>query len=39
MRAAMIHYWPLNMRGGEKGVATLCRMLPEADRQKFIPKK
>jgi hypothetical protein len=31
MRAAIIHYWLLNMRGGEKVVEALCRMLPEAD--------
>jgi glycosyltransferase involved in cell wall biosynthesis len=31
MRAAVIHYWLLNMRGGEKVVEALCRILPEAD--------
>jgi glycosyltransferase involved in cell wall biosynthesis len=31
MRAAIIHYWLLNMRGGEKVVEALCRMLPDAD--------
>jgi glycosyltransferase involved in cell wall biosynthesis len=31
MRAAIIHYWLLNMRGGEKVVEALCRMLPGAD--------
>jgi glycosyltransferase involved in cell wall biosynthesis len=31
MRTAIIHYWLLNMRGGEKVVETLCGMLPEAD--------
>jgi glycosyltransferase involved in cell wall biosynthesis len=31
MRTAIIHYWLLNMRGGEKVVETLCEMLPEAD--------
>lgn len=31
MRAAIIHYWLLNMRGGEKVVEALCGMLPEAD--------
>src|SRR5579863_4337668 len=31
MRTALIHYWLLNMRGGEKVVEALCRMLPEAD--------
>ncbi len=31
MRAAIVHYWLLNMRGGEKVVESLCRLLPEAD--------
>src|ERR1700747_2243960 len=31
MRAAIIHYWLLNMRGGEKVVEALGRMLPGAD--------
>ena len=31
MRTAIIHYWLLNMRGGEKVVETLCGMLPDAD--------
>jgi len=31
MRAAIVHYWLLNMRGGEKVVEALCRILPEAD--------
>ena len=31
MRVAIVHYWLLNMRGGEKVVEALCRMLPEAD--------
>ena len=31
MRTAIIHYWLLNMRGGEKVVEALCRMLPKAD--------
>jgi len=31
MRAAIIHYWLLNMRGGEKVVEALCRLLPGAD--------
>jgi glycosyltransferase involved in cell wall biosynthesis len=31
MRIAIIHYWLLNMRGGEKVVEALCRLLPEAD--------
>jgi glycosyltransferase involved in cell wall biosynthesis len=31
MRTAIIHYWLLNMRGGEKVVESLCRLLPDAD--------
>src|SRR4051794_8130982 len=31
MRAAIVHYWLLDMRGGEKVVESLCRMLPDAD--------
>ena len=31
MRTAIVHYWLLGMRGGEKVVESLCRMLPDAD--------
>ena len=31
MRVAIVHYWLLNMRGGEKVVEALCRMFPDAD--------
>ena len=31
MRAAIIHYWLLNMRGGEKVLEAICRLLPDAD--------
>ena len=31
MRAAIVHYWLLNMRGGEKVLEALCRLLPNAD--------
>jgi glycosyltransferase involved in cell wall biosynthesis len=31
MRAAIVHYWLLNMRGGEKVVESLCSLLPDAD--------
>ena len=31
MRVAIVHYWLLNMRGGEKVVEALCRMFPQAD--------
>jgi glycosyltransferase involved in cell wall biosynthesis len=31
MRAAIIHYWLLNMRGGEKVVEALCSLFPDAD--------
>jgi glycosyltransferase involved in cell wall biosynthesis len=31
MRTAIVHYWLVNMRGGEKVIEALCRLLPEAD--------
>src|SRR5215813_1088568 len=31
MRAAIVHYWLLGRRGGEKVLDALCRLLPEAD--------
>jgi glycosyltransferase involved in cell wall biosynthesis len=31
VRSAIVHYWLLNMRGGEKVVEALCRILPDAD--------
>ena len=31
MRSAIVHYWLLNMRGGEKVVEALCDLLPDAD--------
>jgi glycosyltransferase involved in cell wall biosynthesis len=31
MRAALVHYWLLNWRGGEKVLESLCRLLPDAD--------
>jgi glycosyltransferase involved in cell wall biosynthesis len=30
-RAAIVHYWLLNRRGGEKVLDALCRLLPDAD--------
>jgi glycosyltransferase involved in cell wall biosynthesis len=30
-RVAIIHYWLIGMRGGEKVLETLCRMFPNAD--------
>lgn len=30
-RCAIVHYWLLGMRGGEKVVEALCRLFPEAD--------
>jgi len=30
-RVAIVHYWLLGMRGGEKVVEALCRLLPDAD--------
>lgn len=31
MRVAVVHYWLLGMRGGEKVVESLCRLFPNAD--------
>lgn len=31
MRVAIVHYWLLGMRGGEKVVEALCRLAPDAD--------
>ena len=31
MRSAIVHYWLLNRRGGEKVLDALCRLLPDAD--------
>jgi glycosyltransferase involved in cell wall biosynthesis len=31
MRVAIIHYWLLGMRGGEKVIEALCEMYPQAD--------
>ena len=31
MRVALIHYWLVGMRGGEKVIESLCRLYPEAD--------
>lgn len=31
MKVAIIHYWLVGMRGGEKVVEALCEMYPEAD--------
>ena len=31
MRCAIVHYWMLGMRGGEKVLEELCRILPQPD--------
>ncbi|MDP1616624.1 glycosyltransferase [Phenylobacterium sp.] len=31
MRVALIHYWLVGMRGGEKVLEALCRIFPDAD--------
>jgi len=31
VRVAIVHYWLVNRRGGEKVLDALCRLLPEAD--------
>ncbi|MCK1404973.1 glycosyltransferase [Bradyrhizobium sp. 76] len=41
MRVAIIHYWLVGMRGGEKVVETLCDMYPQADifTHVYVPEK
>jgi glycosyltransferase involved in cell wall biosynthesis len=31
MKVAIVHYWLVNMRGGEKVVESLCELFPQAD--------
>lgn len=31
MRVALVHYWLLGMRGGERVLESLCRLYPDAD--------
>jgi len=31
LRVAIVHYWLLNMRGGEKVLEEICNMFPQAD--------
>jgi glycosyltransferase involved in cell wall biosynthesis len=31
MRVAIVHYWLVNMRGGEKVLEALCQLYPQAD--------
>lgn len=31
MKCAIVHYWLLGMRGGERVVEALCKLLPDAD--------
>ena len=31
MKVAIIHYWLVGMRGGEKVIEALCEMYPHAD--------
>ena len=31
MRVAIVHYWLVSMRGGEKVLEALCQLFPEAD--------
>jgi glycosyltransferase involved in cell wall biosynthesis len=31
LRVAIVHYWLINMRGGEKVLEALCELFPEAD--------
>ncbi|OWU83481.1 glycosyl transferase [Oceanicola sp. 22II-s10i] len=40
-RVALIHYWLVGMRGGEKVLEALCRMYPQADifTHVYVPEK
>ena len=31
MKVAIVHYWLINVRGGEKVIEALCELYPEAD--------
>ena len=31
MKVALVHYWLVNMAGGEKVLEALCRLYPQAD--------
>ena len=31
LKVALVHYWLLNMRGGEKVLEALCDLFPEAE--------
>ena len=31
MRIAIVHYWLVNMRGGERVISALCKLFPDAD--------
>ncbi len=31
MRVALVHYWLVGMRGGEKVIEEMCRIWPDAD--------
>ncbi|MDP2816406.1 MAG: glycosyltransferase [Rectinemataceae bacterium] len=41
MKVAIIHYWLVGMRGGERVLEALCRMYPDADifTNVYIPKE
>ncbi len=41
MRVAIIHYWLVGMRGGEKVLEALCRMFPDAEifTHVYVPEK
>src|SRR5277367_6590034 len=41
MKVAIVHYWLVGMRGGEKVIETLCEMYPQADifTHVYVPDK
>ena len=41
MKVAIVHYWLVTMRGGEKVLEELCKLFPEADiyTNVYVPEK
>ncbi len=41
MKVAIVHYWLVGMRGGEKVIEALCEMYPDADifTHVYVPEK
>ena len=41
MKVAIVHYWLVTMRGGEKVLEELCKLFPDADifTNVYVPEK